>query len=334
MERPLSARRAFTLIELLVVVAIIALLLSILLPSLTRAKEQARIAKCGSNLRTIVQAAAAYLLDNNTFVFAFPQGYYVNGEPRGAALFTEFIWGGGIPDKHKSDWDNSQGDGPFTKSGNPADVYKFLAVERPMNAYVTPEVSWDDPRRMWTGEGKNTPRVQIPYELPDVFKCPSDSTAAVPSANRAVEPPGEPDSIFRTWEFWSNSYPINWYWAYYWSAEDGFLTALSGDRRNGKNLPGRGPELIRQKQNYGAAEFILFYENQLNFALEGARARGYVVDQRKLVGWHKQDDYHYAGFMDGHAEYRYFDTLAVDGPGWTTWPNRPWTGMWAPYNDN
>lgn len=57
--------RAFTLIELLVVVAIIAVLISILLPSLNGARKQARAVKCGANLKDVGGAFAIYLAENN-----------------------------------------------------------------------------------------------------------------------------------------------------------------------------------------------------------------------------------------------------------------------------
>lgn len=70
--RRTAGRSGFTLVELLVVVSIIALLISILLPSLRGARESAKATQCGTNLHHVGQAMAIYTSESGG---TFPVSY-------------------------------------------------------------------------------------------------------------------------------------------------------------------------------------------------------------------------------------------------------------------
>jgi prepilin-type N-terminal cleavage/methylation domain-containing protein len=76
---PSRPRAGFTLIELLVVIAIIAILAALLLPVLSKAKEQARSAQCISNLRQISLSMLSYATDNKDTFYCDKYGNMVNG---------------------------------------------------------------------------------------------------------------------------------------------------------------------------------------------------------------------------------------------------------------
>jgi prepilin-type N-terminal cleavage/methylation domain-containing protein len=111
--------KAFTLIELLVVISIIALLISILLPSLTAAREAAKSTQCRSNLHQMMVAEFAYATQNkdiqtphrlaNQFTYKTALvkfGYLPNVDRRSPTGTNTELWR--VPDNVFNNSDNSE----------------------------------------------------------------------------------------------------------------------------------------------------------------------------------------------------------------------------------
>ena len=111
-------RRGFTLIELLVVVAIIALLISILLPTLASARRHAKRSVCASNLHQIGIAMPQYTQENNDWFPACPEESEEEFDEDGDPIVYNMVW----------EWGGEQGV-QYVRPAHKRVMFKYLYPE-------------------------------------------------------------------------------------------------------------------------------------------------------------------------------------------------------------
>ncbi|MBI5864081.1 MAG: prepilin-type N-terminal cleavage/methylation domain-containing protein [Planctomycetes bacterium] len=281
--RQFDRRRAFTLIELLVVVAIIATLIAILLPSLSRAREQARIARCTANIRSIGQAMCMYFGEwANWFPFAR------SNWPSAATPLHPFYYGGHPGRPGWGGYDDS--------------ALRDTPLSRPFNRYLYPDLSGscDDPAQ--AGE----PDFERRRDLP-IFACPSDAGGITrgQTDDQIVGPP----AYFRFGSSYDMNYHFVWHWAAASDAADPQRYVERPAELRAVYLQAANRFLARQLAGH-ASRFVILFEDPFDSAQWNNVAR---------VGWHGQLNRHTFLFLDAHAAHTLADaTQGNSGPGWKT----------------
>ncbi len=289
--------RAFTLIELLVVVAIIALLISILLPSLKEAREQGKKAACLSNLKQMGNCQGQY---QNEFNDTFPHHWAKGGANTNGVNYGG-KWVGGDNFWYCRTGYGTDGTGPEKK---------------PFNVYMYPN---------FYGKMKKAdetkPELAV-MELP-VYKCPSDFGAQFNN-----DPNGQPTAELM-YDTTGTSYDQNYH------ASLAIQTSFAGQGAGGNPDPPRvfwdmapttgwlAPETPPNTENKlmstnafwkkklitEASRFLTLWEDTADVALfSGIQTRGY----------HKKWSTHSVLFLDGHADNLYMDTRQTWGKGFNS----------------
>ena len=291
------SRGAFTLIELLVVVSIIALLISILLPSLKRAREQAKTVMCIANVKGIATASLIYANGDR-------QGQCIPVHPLTGLKVADvgsYDWGGksgsGEPQQGRdpvtSLWGTQQGRGPATRPLN-AVLFKARFTEYSRDAGINQE-NWISDATLALKQ----------------LKCPSDR--------------GYTGHHFQAWansrlssfDHYGTSYAANTLWC---NSHQKLCVVKSW-----------GPFLRPISRVPNAANTIYYIENCGRFGWRASKANADDIcwtssdgphfsqsDEPKIIkGWHGKPYEFVSSFVDGHA-----GLVKIDGFKWPP-PNTP-----------
>ena len=265
-------RNGFTLIELLVVVAIIGLLISILLPSLSAAKEEARKAVCGSNLRQMGTACHTYATEDEKDLLVPVHLSY-------QSPLSRFGWGS------DPQW-YARLALPFSFGGRTPSRTIPIPGTNVQEMIRRPEYWGPNTRPMniqLYGANFNTddPNNGVTADLP-LFHCPSDR--GYPNSNWVQDAPATAFDI-PLYEMLGNSYRLN-------TAGVFFITPYSGMFTSGPF--GHPLSSLVNASNVVVMAEPMFY----NFSRPSAQ---FQPDLAEITGWHKKTMQENVLFVDGSA---------------------------------
>lgn len=264
-----TLRRGFTLIELLVVISIIALLIGLLLPALSRARAAAQMTGCMSNMGQIMRACVMYQDDKDD---AMPVAHPYNSDGQNYGPLSNYNHGGRYP-----------------VLGSRNEVYCVFPFDRPLNKYAMPDTprGGSECRDMtnWSRyqERMNNGLTKADFQKPDqfnfsIFECPADKSwnyqengGNILDGRSCYQAIGTTYMFNIYWQSWASRHPLrnsSWNWE-------------------------RGRRMFQRARLVYPSQFVGFFDDpfDVTFWRTSTPPRTH----------HGQPDVNAVSFLDGHA---------------------------------